>query len=332
MSDVHRIFGAENSPFSVKVRSYFRYKGVPHEWIVRSQGTMAEYQKYAKLPIIPLLVMPDDTPVQDSTPILELIESQEPDPSIHPADEATAFLSALLEEFGDEWGNKWMLHYRWAREEDQKASSGRLVGEMMPDMPADKQLGMAKGIAERMVGRVWFVGSNEVTAAQIEDSWREGLQLLEPHLATRPYLFGKRPAFADFGLWGQVYNASLDPTPGAVLRETAPSVVAWVERMLDPKAEGDFESWTSLSPTLAPFVKRMCGDLFLPWSEANAKALAAGLETYDVELDNRTWTQKPVKYQAKSLAAIRKKYAEVADTATLDPILESLGCLTWLQV
>ena len=27
MSDVYRIFGAEISPYSVKVRSYFRYKG-----------------------------------------------------------------------------------------------------------------------------------------------------------------------------------------------------------------------------------------------------------------------------------------------------------------
>ena len=333
MSDIHRIFGAENSPFSVKVRSYFRYKGLPHEWIVRDGNTMAEYQKYAKLPIIPLLVMPDEKPLQDSTPIIEFIEGLHPEPSIHPPDPATAFLSALLEEFGDEWGNKWMLHYRWAREEDQKASSRRLVGEMMPDMPEDQQLGTAKGIAERMVGRVWFVGSNEVTAAQIEDSFAEGLRLLEPHLAGRSYLFGERPAFADFGLWGQLYNASLDPTPGAVLQDLAPSVMKWVDRMQDPKASGDFESWDGLATTLTPFVKRMCGDLFLPWSVANASALAAGAETYDVQLDGRTWTQKPVKYQAKSLAAIRQKYADLGegDRANLDPILQETGCLSFLK-
>ena len=45
MSDVYRIFGAEISPYSVKVRSYFRYKGIPHEWIVRSGATQAEFQK-----------------------------------------------------------------------------------------------------------------------------------------------------------------------------------------------------------------------------------------------------------------------------------------------
>ena len=36
MSSTYRIFGNELSPYSVKVRSYFRYKRIPHEWIVYS--------------------------------------------------------------------------------------------------------------------------------------------------------------------------------------------------------------------------------------------------------------------------------------------------------
>ena len=100
--------------------------------------------------------------------------------------------------------------------------------------------------------------------------------------------------------------------------------------MLEPKSGGDFEGWPSLAPTLAPFVKAMCGDLFLPWSDANSKALAAG-EEVDVELDGRIWTQKPVKYQAKSLIAIRKKYAAVSGNVELNEILEAAGCLAWLR-
>ena len=48
MSDVYRIFGSEISPYSIKVRSYFRYKGIPHEWIERSNAVMDEFKKYAK--------------------------------------------------------------------------------------------------------------------------------------------------------------------------------------------------------------------------------------------------------------------------------------------
>jgi len=127
MSDVYRIYGAELSPYSVKVRSYFRYKQIPHTWLTRNTQTQADYQKYAKLPIIPLVVTPDDQGMQDSTPIIEQLESLNPEPSIHPPDPVAAFVSALLEEFGDEWGNKWMFHLRWAREVDQIAAAGRIA-------------------------------------------------------------------------------------------------------------------------------------------------------------------------------------------------------------
>jgi hypothetical protein len=181
-----------------------------------------------------------------------------------------------------------------------------------------------------MVNRVWFVGSSEQTAPQIEASFSDGVALLEAHLASRPYLFGARPAFGDFGLWGQVYNAWTDPTAGAIVNGS-PRVAAWVERMLDPKAEGHFEDYAQLAATLEPLLERQVGRLFLPWSVANAQALADGSEEFSVELDGRTWMQKPQKYHARSLAQIRKKYAALGDRATLDPILERTGCLAALR-
>ena len=331
MSDVYRIFGAEVSPYSVKVRSYFRYKGIPHEWIVRGPASQAEYQKYAKLPLIPVVVTPEDEGLQDSTPILETLEQRFPDPSIHPDDPALAFLSALLEEFGDEWGNKWMFHYRWAREVDQRSAAERIAKTMMPDAKGEQLASVADNIMQRMVGRVWFVGSNEQTAPQLEESYREAMSLLDAHLEQRRYLFGARPAFGDFGLWGQIYNCLTDPTAGEILRERAPNAVAWVERMLEPKADGDFESFSSLEPTLMPLLAGPVGSLFLPWSDANAGALADGSEEFEVELAGRLFRQKPQKYHAKSLVALRKRYEAVSDKSALDPILASSGCLGWLR-
>jgi len=88
VSQPYRIFGAELSPYSVKVRSYFRYKGLRYHWIIRSAAVQEDYNKYAKLPIIPLVVTPQDQGIQDSTPIIEHLESLYPEPSIHPADPA----------------------------------------------------------------------------------------------------------------------------------------------------------------------------------------------------------------------------------------------------
>ena len=133
MSSDYRIFGSELSPYSVKVRSYFRYKQIPHHWIPRNNDSEEEYKKYAKIPIIPLVVTPEGEGLQDSTPIIEAIEQRFPEPSIHPQDPLCSFVSTLIEEFGDEWGNKWMFHLRWAREEDCHSAGGRIAAANAPD-------------------------------------------------------------------------------------------------------------------------------------------------------------------------------------------------------
>src|SRR5205085_12496817 len=100
MADNYRIIGAEMSPYSVKVRSYFRYKAIPHQWVLRNGASQAEFEKYAKIPIIPLVVTPEGAAMQDSTPVIEAMEKLHPEPSIHPGDAVARFVSALIEEFG----------------------------------------------------------------------------------------------------------------------------------------------------------------------------------------------------------------------------------------
>ncbi len=331
MASEYHVHGIELSPYSVKVRSYFRYKGIPHRWIPRSLDADGEYQKFAKLPLVPLVVTPKNEGIQDSTPIIEAVDALHPEPSIHPADPVPRFVSVLLEEFGDEWGNKWMFHYRWAREADVLSAAGRIARSMMPTAD-DAQL--ANGTAmvrERMVPRVSFVGSNPVTAPQIEDSFRDTLAILEPHLSNREYLFGNRPAFADFAMWGQLYNAWTDPTPGGLINATTPNLLAWIHRMLWPRAEGDFEPWSSLAPTLTPLLERQVGRLFIPWTVANADAIANGREEFTVELAGKTWTQKPQKYHAKSLSNLRVKYTALPDKSAIDALLKQTGCLAALR-
>ena len=326
MADLYRIFGAEMSPYSVKVRSYFRYKAIPHQWILRNAESQADYQAHAKLPIIPLVVTPQQNGIQDSTPIIDQLEKLFPQPSVHP-DGVAQFVSALIEEFGDEWGNKWMFHYRWGREVDQRASAGRIARMQAPNASDEAHAALAEKIRTRMVERVWFVGSNEVTAPQIETGFADMLRLLEAHLTRRPYLFGGRPAYGDFGLWGQLYELWTDPTAGSLIEGRAAHVLDWIHRMLWPRAEGTFESWATLQPTLMPILQGQVGGQFVTWTLANEKALSEGKDEFSVTLGDRVWVQKPQKYHARSLAMLRAKYAEAADKAALDPILEEAGCL-----
>jgi len=330
MADVYRIFGAEMSPYSVKARSYFRYKAIPHQWILRNAESQAEYEKHARMPIVPLVITPDGTGIQDSTPIIDQMEKLFSEPSIHPEGVA-GFISALIEEFGDEWGNKWMFHFRWTRDVDQMCSAGRIARMRMPKASEAEFGAFASQVRARMVDRVWFVGSNPQTAPQIEAGFKDMLALLDHHLANRPFLFGGRPSYGDFGLWGQFYELWTDPTSGALIEGNAPNVLDWVHRMLWPRADGAFEAWPALAPTLMPILKMQVGGKFIPWTLANEKALAEGKDEFSVNLGDEIWIQKPQKYHARSLGMLRAKYAAAADKATLDPVLESAGCLQALR-
>ena len=331
MAEGYRIIGAEMSPYSVKIRSYFRYKAIPHQWLLRNAASQAEYEKHARMPIIPLVITPEGTGIQDSTPIIDAMEKLHPEPSIHPDDTIANFVSALIEEFGDEWGNKWMFHYRWSRDVDQRASAGRIARMRGPAASEEKHEAFAAQVRVRMVDRVWFVGSSETTAPQIENGFVEMLGLLDSHLAKRPYLFGGRPAFGDFGLWGQFYELWTDPTAGALIEGNTPHVLDWIHRMLWPRADGAFESWTELAPTLMPILVRQVGRQFWPWTLANETALKQGQEEFSVTLGDKVWTQKPQKYHARSLGMLRAKYADVADKSALDMVLAAAGCLAGLR-
>jgi glutathione S-transferase len=261
---------------------------------------------------------------------VEALEARFPEPSIHPPDPASAFLSALLEEYGDEWGNKWMFHYRWWYEPDQDSAADRIASWNLPGAPDEAVAKMAAALKQRMVPRLSFVGSSESTRPLIEASFERAVELLEAHLAARPFLFGGRPAFADFGIWGQIYQLSTDPTPGSFLRARAPRLLAWVERMLDPAGEGAFEPWEALAPTLEPLLREEVAGRFLPWSTANATALAAGQPEFTVDLAGRPFAQQTQKYHARSLQALRERYRAVPERGALDPILARTGCLSWL--
>ena len=327
MTDEYRIFGSELSPYSVKVRSYMRYKAIPHRWIVRGASTQADFLKHAKLPLIPLLVTPQGEALQDSTPMIEEMERRHPEPALQPDDAPRAFLSSLLEEYADEWGNKAMFHFRWTGDVDQMSAALRIAKAILgPDADATQLEHAAAGVRERMVPRLALVGSHSGTAALIEFSFRRQLEIAEAHLMLRPYLFGARPCLADLGWASQMYELSTDPTPQALMQHF-PAVMAWVARMQSPVAMGDFESWETLSPTLTLLLQEEVARRYLPWAHANASAVTDEEASLSVDLGGTIFSQTPQKYHVKSLAVIRAKAKTALEAAPeLGAVLKDTGC------
>lgn len=324
----YRIFGAEMSPYSVKVRSYFRYKKIPHEWIIRNNNNDDEFQKYARLPIIPLIVTPDLQGIQDSTPIIESLENRFRTPELFPKDKCLNFIAHLLEEFGDEWCNKLMFHHRWWATPDQISAATILAWRQVDDdaLRIDE---MTTAIRDRMTSRGHFVGSNSQTAPLIRKYFIELIKILETHLNHRKYILGARPSFGDFGIAPQLYEASLDPTCAGIMQTRSPNTLAWCYRMLEPTNTGSFEEWDSLKITLEPLIHYI-GRYFLPWADANAKAINTNKGSFSVQLAGDIYTQSPQKYHAKSLLQIRRKYTKVENEKLLTEVLNRAKCRVFL--
>ncbi len=328
MTAPFRLYGAELSPYSIKVRSYLRYKGLEFEWLARSNARQEEFARYAKLPLIPVLVDADETALQDSTPIIEKLEAEHAAQSITPDDPALAFVAALIEDYADEWLNKAMFHYRWSYPEDQESAARRITDMIFEG--AEKPEGIEDSVRTRMIGRLYHVGSSPETAALIEGSFTRALAQFETLLSGRAYLFGGRPSIADFGVAAQLAQLLSDPTPGAVIRAQAPNVVRWIERMENPKAEGAFASFDDVKGAVAELLRAEVAGAYLAWMAANAAAVADDANGVAVEIAGTMFTQKPQRYAAKAFSELRRKRALVDDDA-LAALLSETGCDAYLS-
>lgn len=328
-----RLMGLEASPYTMKVAAYLDFKSIPYEWISRNLKTEKLFQAHAKVQLIPLLFLPDGTTMQDSTPIIEHLETVRPEPSIHPEDPVLWFLSCLLEEFGDEWCNKLMFFQRWLYEADQVATGKRLAASTLEGQwfaPLARSI-MSKLIVRRMLPRMGFAGANETNIPHLKASFDNLSRRLDAHLDKRLYLLGNRPSFADFGVWCNLYQAWTDPTARAYFEKNTPNLLAWIQRMKSPTVEGPFETLAELEPTLTPILVEEVAARFLPWVDANADAWSAGEPETALTMFGQPYRQRTFKYQAQTLGILRGKFRTVSANEELCAYLEDTGCLTPLR-
>ncbi len=330
---MYTLHGINPSPYSVKMRALMRYRRLPFIW--EGVGQPRDVAVAAGLPpVIPVLRFPDGRLMNDSTPLAYALERAHPGVrSVIPDDPALAFLSDLLEDFGDEWVTKMMFHYRWYYQADRDFAQAWVVTSRDPVMEQGARRATMQAFNDRQVGRMALVGCTEQNRPVIEESYRFVLDTLDRHFRTLPFLLGTRPSLGDFGLYGQLQILSVDPTPAAEMRARATDVFCWLMRLDD--ASGVEGAWIDSSAPLPHGVVellRHAAATYLPFLAANLAALQDGRETFEVALLGRPFAQGPFRYQGKCYDALRKKFAALPDTArrTLAPVLEETGCFAYL--
>lgn len=329
----YTLHGIDPSPYSVKMRAILRYRRLPFVW--DNVTPPREVAIGAGLPpVIPVLRFPDGRLMNDSTPLAYALERDHPGQrSIVPDDPGLAFISDLLEDFGDEWVTKMMFHYRWYYPADRTFAQLWITSCRNPTMPDAERRHMMQQFDSRQVGRMPLVGCTEQNRPIIEDSYRFVLDTLDRHVRHVPFLLGTRPSLADFGLYGQLQILATDPTPMAEMRTRAPDVYFWLMRLDD--ASGIDGAWMDatapLPPTLIALL-RHCGETYLPFLAANARAFERGAASVDLDILGRPYSQAPFRYQAKCHDALRKKFAALpaAAQARIEPLMRDTGCLPFL--
>ena len=321
------LMGAPGSPYTRKMLALMRYRRIPYQisWqsFTSPENITHKDRPQPKVPLLPTYYLPDEKgetqAVTDSTPILRRFETEFDGRSVIPSDPVLAFLNWLMEDYGDEWLTKSMFHYRWHYEADIK-KAGSILPRWSNISASDADIApLSKYVSDRQIGRLTYVGSNEVTKETIENSFKRFLSLLNEHLQTMPYIFGQRPSSADFAIYGQLTCLALfDPTPNAIVAADFPRIYAWVELMEDlsglPVANDD-SGWldtADLPETLRPLIIELA-TLYIPYLKLNAEAVLSGAELVDGEVDGRPYQQNPFPYQAKCLQWIGEQYAALSD-------------------
>ncbi|MEM7142479.1 MAG: glutathione S-transferase family protein [Actinomycetota bacterium] len=331
--------GGWGSPYTRKVRAVLLYRRLPHQFLNAPMPGMPGRPDLPKppLPLLPCLYFPEPDGTyragSDSTPLIQELDARHAERSVNPPDPALRFLSALVEDYADEWVTKQMFHYRWGTA-DGVAHANQVLPLWRLHATDDEVAHFGSTFGQRQIDRLSGVvaGSIEVTGPIIEDSYRRLLDVLRDHFREQSFLFGDRPSAGDFGLLGQLTQLiQVEPPSMALAREVAPRVMAWVDIMDDLSGwEVTDAGWLdrdSLGSTFDALLVEI-GRTYAPFMVANAAAFDVDADEMRCEIDGREYWQKPFAYQRKCLRWMQEAHGALAvdDRAFVDEILDGTGC------
>ena len=331
--------GGIGSPYTRKLRALLIYRRVAYQFLHAPAPGMSGRPDLPKppLPLLPCLYVPDADgsyrAMSDTSPIIRELEQLRAGREVLPPDPAIAFLNSLVEDYADEWVTKQMFHYRWGTPEGVAHANNVLPLWRLGT--TDEQVeAFAATFGQRQVDRLSGVvaGSIEVTGPIIEASYRRLLDILRNHLAAQHFVFGGRPASADFAILGQFTQlVQVEPPSMALAREHAPRVMAWVDVMDDLSGlevtDDDWIGRDAFGPTFDALLGEI-GRTYAPFMVANAEAYDNDADEMRCTIDGAEYWQKPFAYQRKCLRWIREEHQALTDgdRAFVDGKLAGTGC------
>jgi glutathione S-transferase len=264
--DGYYLYGSPVSYYTVKVRSYMLYKGLSFCNVRASSKVTKDIIKPATggWRVVPVLKTPQGDCIQDSSIILDELESVHKDRSITPLGLKQQVVSSLFELMGDEWLVFPAMHYRWNfKRYNLKYILNAFGQTRTAHWP--KALRFLGGIVPALIfGNVprFMLGINRSNASALEAWTLQLLDQLDCHFSQYDYLLGGRPCYGDFSLYGPLHaHLALDPYPKEHLIQPRKHLLAWLERMNEtPEQIGEWLPDDDIPQTLVPILQWQCRD------------------------------------------------------------------------
>lgn len=343
------LYGAEVSLYSGKTRAYLRYKNIPFE---ERLATLDVYREVI-VPnigrrVMPVVRTPEGEYLQDTTAIIDALEPRFPDHPVYPARSAQRLAALLMELYGDEWLVMPAMHYRWQRKrENLRFILGEFGHIMRPGAPGwlKPVIGL---LPASMFGGMYqkYFGIGPPMHAAVERSYEGFLDEFNAHLAQHDFLLGSRPSIGDFGLIGPLYaHLYRDPAPGKLMRQRAPHVARWVERMQQPEPlSGEFLPDDQIPATLLPLLSRVFREqapvlrdtveAVAIWCAANPEQryLPRVIGRHDFNLEGASGNRaiQPYSQWMFQRPVLFHQQLDDAERARIEPMLRQVGGLTTL--
>jgi glutathione S-transferase len=329
----YRLWCDSNSPYSCKLRTYLNYKEIPYKrQRINLQAYYTDIPAKVGMPIMPVLLAPDDTVLQDTTPIMELLEQENSHNNCIPDSENLAFLMWLLEDFGDEYLTRFSMHYRWGNDQSKNTLSHRLARSMsygMDDMHASQ---IAPMIADRQTGFDEPLGlSREDARESLDQQLIDFLSILDKHFETYQFLLGNRPSIADFAIYGHLMaHLYQDPMSAEIMETKGSRVCNWLDTITEfgdlrgSIGQTQFGEWISLEENIPETLKELLsfvGKTYIPFACGVAKASANNEKWFTVNIYGLQLRFRTFQYRAWSFENVQNKFLAMKNTELISQLL-----------
>lgn len=327
------VLGVPASPYTRKMLALLRYRRISYRVIWGSHLAPPEGYPAPKVKLLPTAYLNTSDGKEvlvDSTPIIDRLETLHTERSVRPDDEVLRFLDVLIEDYADEWLTKAMFHYRWSFSKDANNAGPYIAFGQNPQFDITSAKAMGDAFSHRQISRLGLVGSNAVTAPVIEGGYRRLIGILDRIIERHGFIFGSRPASADFAIYGQLTQLGIiDPTSAQLLVDASPRLRAWLDRVedLSGHAATGWNERKSFASHMEELLKEI-GRTYAHFLIANAQAFADGKAELEATIDGQLWVQPVFPYQVKCLESLRQEKNKMSCDGQLAllQLLTGTGC------